>query len=162
MAVWILRILADEPDTVVGVSRFADIAAGHWWIRYVERLADRKITIGCKLEPFRYCPDRPVTRAQMASFLVRALDLEAAPSAGFTDTDRTVHAANIDALFAAGITIGCKTEPLRYCPDEPVTRAQMATFLYRMAPRLDRQALVAIFDATGGANWEEEHQLGHR
>ena len=154
MAVWILRILADEPDTVIGVSRFADIAPGHWWIRYVERLADRKITIGCKLEPFRYCPDRPVTRAQMASFLVRALDLEPAPSAGFTDTDRTVHAANIDTLFAAGITIGCKTEPLRYCPYEPVTRAQMATFLYRMAPRLDRQALVAIFDATGGPNWK--------
>ncbi len=155
MAVWILRILADEPDTVLGVSRFADIAPGHWWIRYVERLADRKITIGCKLEPFRYCPDRPVTRAQMASFLVRALDLEPAPSAGFTDTDRTVHAANIDALFAAGITIGCTTEPLRYCPYEPVTRAQMATFLYRMAPRLDRQALVAIFDATGGPNWKK-------
>ena len=155
MAVWILRILADEPDTVIGVSRFADIAPGHWWIRYVERLADRKITIGCKLEPFQYCPDRPVTRAQMASFLVRALDLEAAPSAGFTDTDRTVHAANIDALFAAGITIGCTTEPLRYCPYEPVTRAQMATFLYRMAPRLDRQALVAIFDATGGPNWKK-------
>ena len=155
MAVWILRILADEPGTVVGVSRFADIDPGHWWIRYVERLADRKITIGCKLEPFRYCPDRPVTRAQMASFLVRALDLGPAPSAGFTDTDRTVHAANIDALFAAGITIGCTTEPLRYCPYEPVTRAQMATFLYRMAPRLDRQALVAIFEATGGANWKK-------
>ncbi len=155
MAVWILRILADEPDTVLGVSRFADIAPGHWWIRYVERLFDRKITIGCKLEPFQYCPDRPVTRAQMASFLVRALDLEPAPSAGFTDTDRTVHAANIDALFAAGITIGCTTEPLRYCPYEPVTRAQMATFLYRMAPRLDRQALVAIFNATGGPNWKK-------
>ena len=155
MAVWILRILADEPDTVVGVSRFADIAPGHWWIRYVERLADRKITIGCKLDPFRYCPDRPVTRAQMASFLVRALDLEPVPSAGFTDTEGTVHAANIDALFTAGITIGCTTEPLRYCPDEPVTRAQMATFLYRMAPRLDRQALVAIFDATGGPNWKK-------
>ena len=155
MAVWILRILADEPDTVIGVSRFADIAPGHWWIRYVERLADRKITIGCKLDPLRYCPDRPVTRAQMASFLIRALDVEPAPSAGFTDTDRTVHAANIDALFAAGITIGCTTEPLRYCPDEPVTRAQMATFLYRMAPRLDRQALAAIFDATGGPNWKK-------
>ena len=155
MAVWILRILADEPDTVLGVSRFADIAPGHWWIRYVERLFDRKITIGCKLDPLRYCPDRPVTRAQMASFLVRTLDLEPAPSGGFTDTERTVHAANIDALFAAGITIGCTTEPLRYCPYEPVTRAQMATFLYRMAPRLDRQALVAIFNATGGPNWKK-------
>ena len=155
MAVWILRILADEPDTVVGVSRFADIDPGRWWIRYVERLFDRKITIGCKLDPLRYCPDRPVARSQMASFLVRALDLEPAPAAGFTDTEGSVHAANIDALFAAGITIGCTTEPLRYCPDEPLTRAQMATFLYRMAPRVDRQALVAIFNATGGPNWKK-------
>ena len=29
----------------------------------------------------------------------------------------------------AGIAVGCKTDPLRYCPDQAVTRAQMATFL---------------------------------
>ena len=46
------------------------------------------------------------------------------------DPDST-HAAGIDALAAAGITAGCSTEPLRYCPDNPVTRAQMATFLTR-------------------------------
>ena len=44
---------------------------------------------------------------------------------------RGVHAAAIDALYAAGITTGCATEPLRYCPDQPVTRAPMATFLTR-------------------------------
>ena len=42
-----------------------------------------------------------------------------------------VHAANVDALFEAGITVGCSREPLRYCPNRPVTRAQMASFLIR-------------------------------
>ena len=156
MAVWILRVLVDYPPTVIGSSRFADIPDGTWWIRYVEHLHDRKITIGCTLDPLRYCPDKPVTRAQMASFLVRALDLPAAQPAGFADTDSTVHAANIDALHAAGITIGCDTEPLRYCPTETVTREQMATFLYRMAPWLDRHALVALYNATNGPNWKNQ------
>ena len=42
-----------------------------------------------------------------------------------------VHAAAIEALHGAQITVGCAREPLRYCPDRPVTRAQMAAFLYR-------------------------------
>ena len=67
----------------------------------------------------------------MASFLVRAFDLEGAPSVGFADTGGSTHEANIDALFAAGITVGCKQDPLRYCPDNPVSRAQMATLLSR-------------------------------
>ena len=33
--------------------------------------------------------------------------------------------------IAAGITAGCATVPLRYCPNQSVTRAQMATFLHR-------------------------------
>ncbi len=67
----------------------------------------------------------------MATFMVRALDLQPAQTAGFTDTGGSVHAANIDALAAVGITVGCSADPLRYCPDRSVTRAQMATFLYR-------------------------------
>ena len=37
----------------------------------------------------------------------------------------------IDKLYNAGITGGCATNPLRYCPDAAVTRAQMAVFLER-------------------------------
>ena len=70
----------------------------------------------------------------MASFLARAFDLvevEQLP-AGFVDVDSwSVHAVSIDALFAAGITSGCGTDPLRYCPNTAVTRAQMASFLIR-------------------------------
>ena len=54
------------------------------------------------------------------------------PPAGFTDVNATsVHAKNIDALYAAEVTTGCGTDPLRFCPDRAVTRAQMASFLIR-------------------------------
>ena len=67
----------------------------------------------------------------MATFLVRAFDVETAPAAGFTDTEGNTHEAAIDALAGAGVAAGCNTDPLSYCPREPVTRAQMATFLAR-------------------------------
>ena len=131
MAIWLIRILGGDPPTI-GLSRFEDVPGGQWWIRHVEHLADRQITLGCTLNPPRYCPNKSVTRAQMASFLVRAFQLAPAQTpAGFTDTQGNVHTANIDTLATAGITVGCTTEPLQYCPNQPVTRAQMATFLHR-------------------------------
>ena len=131
MGVWLVRVLDDEEPAAVSESSFVDVDAGEWWLAHVERLAELEVTSGCKTEPLRYCPDRFVTRAQMATFLVRAFDLEAAEPAGFTDTAGNTHEANIDALAAAEVTAGCTTEPLSYCPSKSVTRAQMATFLAR-------------------------------
>ena len=52
------------------------------------------------------------------------------PVPTFTDVDpANVHAPGINAVAAAGITTGCA--PGRFCPADNVTRAQMATFLYR-------------------------------
>ena len=139
MAVWLVRILGDEP-TGEGASRFADVDADDWWSPHAEQLAEHDITKGCATSPLRYCPDRVVTRGQMAAFLVRAFGLEAAPPAGFVDTAGSVHEASIDALAAAGITMGCGTGLLRYCPGDPVTRAQMATFLHRALAGHDAEA----------------------
>ena len=99
----------------------------------IEALYAAHITTGCTQDPLAYCPSNPVTRAQMATFLARALDLEApAQPAGFDDVDpSSAHAANIEALYAAHITTGCTQDPLAYCPSRPVTRAQMAAFLHR-------------------------------
>ena len=130
MAVWLVRVLGEEPAEA-GSSRFSDVDAGQWWAPYVEALADLGVTRGCATGPLRFCPDESVTRAQMASFLVRAFGLEAAGSAGFVDTAGNTHEENIDALAAGGVTAGCAIAPLRYCPDKAVTRAQMATFLAR-------------------------------
>ena len=124
VAVWIVRALHGGNPPEVAESRFADVDDDEWWVPYVERLADLGITVGCKTEPFRFCPDETVTRARMASFLARAFDLAEAPSAGFADTGGSSHEANIDALFAAGITVGCSQDPLLYCPNNPVSRAQ--------------------------------------
>ena len=132
MAVWLVRVLDGGDPEPPGASRFGDVGAGLWWSPHVERLAELEVTVGCSREPAMYCPHRPVTRAQMASFLVRAFGLAEAAAAGFEDTSGSVHAANIDALFAAGITVGCSRDPLEYCPQRPTTRAHMATFLNRV------------------------------
>ena len=132
MSVWLIRALDQADPNPAGASRFDDVSDGVWWLPYVERMADLKITVGCSSDPPRYCPDGNVDRGQMASFLTRALDLPAAAPAGFTDVDpNNVHADNINRLAAAEITAGCETEPLRYCPDKPVTRAHMSVFIHR-------------------------------
>jgi hypothetical protein len=94
----------------------------------INRLAAAGITGGCATH--LYCPKLPVSRAQMASFLVRALDLPAATDPDhFRDDDGSTHEADIDSLFEAGITSGCAAD--LYCPSASVTRGQMAAFLYR-------------------------------
>ena len=69
----------------------------------------------------------------MASFLHRALGLaDAARSAGFVDVDsQSPHAAAIDALYHSGVTKGCGSDPLRFCPHQHLTRAQTASLLQR-------------------------------
>jgi len=131
MAVWLVRVLDGSDPPRSGTSRFADVEPWRWWAPHVERLADLGVTGGCSAGPARYCPDRPVTRAQTASFLRRALRLGPAEPAGFTDTVGSVHESAIDALAGAGITAGCARTPARYCPGVAVTRAQMASLLLR-------------------------------
>jgi hypothetical protein len=93
----------------------------------IEKLVAAGITSGCGEGTF--CPNDAVTRGQMAAFLVRALGLPEAPSAGFTDTAGSVFKSDIDRLAAAGITSGCGGG--KFCPNQGVTRGQMAAFLNR-------------------------------
>jgi hypothetical protein len=97
-------------------------------------LATTSVTRGCNPPAnTRFCPDDEVTRGQMAAFLVRALDLE--PSGDddvFTDDDDSEFEDDIDSLAAARITRGCDPPAnTRFCPDDEVTRGQMAAFLVR-------------------------------
>lgn len=131
MAAWLVRVLDGEDPAPISESRFADVDAGRWWAAHADRLAELGITLGCATAPDRYCPDEPVTRAQMASMLTRAFQLDPAGPAGFADTDGSGHAAAIDALAGAGISRGCSSEPRLFCPDQATSRAQMAVFLER-------------------------------
>ena len=130
VAVWLVRALGDDPGAV-SASRFADVDAGTWWARFVERLAALEVATGCEGDPLRYCPDSAVTRGEVATLLVRAFDIEAAPSVGYSDIAGYAHEADIDALATARIAAGCETAPLRFCPGDEVTRGELATLLAR-------------------------------
>ena len=142
MAVWLVRALdGTEPDPSGG-SSFDDVDSDLWWAPYTNRLADLGVTEGCREDPPRYCPDRAVTRGQMATFLAVAFDLPGGTPGRFSDTAASPHAENIDRLAEAGITAGCGQG--RYCPDRPVTRAQMATFLARALKLVPLPAAAAL------------------
>ena len=161
MAVWLIRALGEDSDLTDDDSRFADVEDS-WHVPYIERMADLEITVGCRKDPPRFCPDRSVSRSEMASFLARALDLPAAPSAGFTDVDHetNVHAKNIDKLAASEITVGCRTEPLRYCPARSTSRAHMATFIHRSLRWLEEDSRSRIVqDENPGVYLTEENDL---
>ena len=130
-AVWFVRVLDGmDPDPVSSV-RFTDVDPKVWWGPHVERLADLNVTLGCTEDPDKYCPDTEVARAQMATLLKRAFGLPSAEPVGFVDTARTVHAPNIDSSHAAGIIDSCSADPLKFCPWDFSSRAQVAGYLLR-------------------------------
>ena len=106
---------------------------GHVLEGGIEAIAAEGITFGCN-PPLndRYCPERVLTRAQMAAMVVRAEDLPATSTDAFIDDDGHVLEGAINRLAAAGITFGCNPPANnRFCPDDTVTRAQAAGFLAR-------------------------------
>jgi SpoIID/LytB domain protein len=98
----------------------------------------------------RFAPNRGVTRAQMATYLVNTFEIPAVPWSGrFSDLAQTdTHAANIEALAASGITTGYPDGTFR--PGQQVTRAQMATFLSTaLALTTDRTGTFVDVPGTG-------------
>jgi hypothetical protein len=123
MAAFLVRALSLPTAPPAG---FTD-TVGSIFAADIDALAAAGITTGCSAT--RFCPNDLVTRAQMAAFLSRGLALPAAAPAGFTDTVGNLFEYDIDRLAGAGITTGCGGT--KYCPDQAVTRGQMAAFLVR-------------------------------
>lgn len=119
--------------TVYQAPPFNDVPTGHALYTEIGKLAARGITLGCGNG--NYCPDAPVSREQMAAFIIRALHPPGyvPPDPGsqrFADVppEHTFYAF-IDELAARGITTGCGGG--NYCPTQNVTREQMAAFIIR-------------------------------
>ena len=113
----------------------------------INRLAAANIVRG--KGPQTYGPNgagNEVTRGQMATFLVAALDflrptpLPAGPDA-FTDDDGHTHEVNINKLAAIDVVDG--TAGSNYSPDARLSRAQMASFLIRALAFLESQGQIA-------------------
>jgi hypothetical protein len=112
------------------------------------------ISVGCSPPnwgyPLPFCPDGLVTRGQMATFLVRALELPATATDYFTDDEANIHEDRINRLRAAGITFGCSATT--FCPNGLVTRGQMASFLVRA---FDLPATTTDYFTDDGTNKHE-------
>jgi len=100
----------------------------------IDRLGTAGVTKGCNPPTNdRFCPTDLVTRGQMGAFLVRALGLTDDGGGDlFIDDDGSSFEKDIDILGTAGVTKGCNP-PVndRFCPNDFVTRGQMAAFLHR-------------------------------
>ena len=129
MAAFLNRALDIDPSAVDAfVDDEASVFEGD-----INAIAAAGITKGCNPpDNDEFCPDDLVTRGQMAAFLVRALGLPASTVDAFTDDEGSVFEGDINALAAAGITKGCNPpDNDQFCPEDNVTRAQMASFLVR-------------------------------
>jgi len=114
------------------IHRFVD-TLGHTFKGDTEWAADQRVTKGCNPpENTLFCPDESVTRGQMAAFLRRHLRLPAASRDHFRDDNGSTFENDINRLAEAGITKGCNPPANdRFCPDDSVTRDQMAAFIVR-------------------------------
>ncbi len=118
------------------VQVFQDVNLGHPFADYIGLIRANGITLGCTATTF--CPEDMTTRAQMAAFIIRALfgeTFEFPSSPYFTD----VQAGHpmfkyVQKMREMGITSGCSAST--YCPDQAVTRGQMAVFIIRARYRL--------------------------
>lgn len=111
---------AGFPDTA-GTAHARGIDCAAWW------------DVASGRNDGTYGPGVPVTRAQMASFVARALEaagvvLPEVSGSRFDDVDATsAHGRRIEQLAELGLVDGIA--PGRYAPGRAVTRAQMARFL---------------------------------
>ena len=137
-------------STTIGVMQggspsaqiFNDVPSTDPYFDYVSLMSSYGITVGCQTSPPLYCPSEPVTRAEMAVFIVRGLDLatgasltypttpdfQDVPPSGVTDSEYFDY---VQRLAQLGITVGCQTTPALYCPDESIPQNEMAVFVIR-------------------------------
>ncbi len=137
---------------------FDDVPEDNIFVDDIEWLAMQEITRGCNPpDNTLFCPGSFVTRAQMAAFLVRALGyLDDGGGNLFVDDDGSTFEADIDKLGTAGVTRGCNP-PIndRFCPNQLVTRAQMAAFLVR-AYKLPDTGVSNLFVDDDGSTFEAD------
>ena len=136
MAIFIVRTaLGGDNFISSALPYFNDVTPTTFGFKWIQKMYELGITAGCG--GGNYCPNDNITRGQMAVFVIRAR-LGAAADSTFTyPITPTFNDVPANALYfkwiqrmaADQITAGCGGG--NYCPNDPVTRGQMAIFLMR-------------------------------
>jgi len=151
---------------------FLDVPSDRWSWQYVEALENAGITKGCGAGNF--CPTSFLTRAEMAVTLIRATHGPAFVPPPATGVFEDVAASGpnrhwavdfIEQLYHDGLTNGCSTTSLRYCPEGHLTRAEMVNFLmrYQHGTSFVPPPATGIFADIPANHWAiEEAEQGYR
>ena len=139
-------------DAAVSPS-FSDVPIDHWAHNSIMAIFNAGITGGCEADnpqtpenEAKFCPDNSLTRAQMAVFIETSLgvalgSLPACSGRVFNDVNALTVGETfckfIEDFASRGITGGCGGG--NYCPNDPVTRQQMAVFMEAALGRIPDQ-----------------------
>lgn len=129
MATFLWRA-AGSPEPVGNTNPFVDVPADAYYAKAVQWAYEQGITGGTSATTFS--PYQTCTRGQMATFLWRDAGSSAVSGEGtpFVDVPADAYYATaVDWAYEEGITGG--TSATTYSPNDPCTRGQMVTFLYR-------------------------------
>lgn len=158
--------------TVAPKNLFLDVPQNFWAKLWIDAIIASGI-IQRDQEDIRYFdPYRRVLRSEMAHYLLRGKfgrgydankDIPR-PSGIFADVPPShPDAAWIEKLYLENMTAGCSSDPLRYCPNQYLTRAEMAVFLLRalhqssyVPPAPSRQTFVDVPLDHWAAEWVEQ------
>ena len=120
------------PNTILD---FSDVPTSHWAYSNIRILQILGIVQGCSQNPLKYCPEDPTTRSTASIFLLKGkygqnYSPPLATKTSFSDVPTSHWAYKwIEQLAKEGITSGCGSG--KYCPESPVTRAQMAVYIVK-------------------------------
>jgi hypothetical protein len=128
------------------VQIFSDVPPSAFYFDAANLMYSTGVTKGCSTVPLDYCPNNPVTRAEMAFFIVTAIygsscgqpecfTLNNPGTQYFTDVPPSAQFYDqIEKMYELGVTLGCGGTAgvnLQYCPGDSVNREQMAAFIIK-------------------------------
>ena len=158
--------LLQNPFFWVFVTTFADVPIDHPLYKYIEALYDAGFTAGCSTSPLMFCPDTILDRAQSAVFMLRGqlgsgYTPPAAPWNTFGDDWTGFEWAEpwAEGMYQEGLTQGCQSNPMMYCPATQLPRVEASVFGLRMkygvnyTPPAASGTLFADFPSTDPSYW---------
>jgi CSLREA domain-containing protein len=156
------------------LQTFSDVPNTHPYWLDIETLYANGLTAGCSAVPLNFCPDQIMDRAQSSVFVLRGnfgtgYIPPVAPWNTFADdwSAGTWAEKWAEGMYAAGLTAGCATGPLRYCPWDQTPRVQAVVFGLRLkygnayAPPVASGTMFADMtnSAYFGTKWAEQAYL---
>jgi hypothetical protein len=148
-------------------TTFVDVPTTHPLYAYIQALYDAGYTAGCSTNPMMFCPDTILDRAQSAVFMLRGQ-----MGSGYTPPpapwNTFVNESWVgfewaqpwaEGMYQEGLTTGCQTNPLMFCPANQLPRVEASIFGLKMkygvnyTPPPATGTLFADFPSTDPSYW---------